>query len=31
MLVSDATLDASIFPNALSPTAPPVLDPNAVY
>ena len=31
MIVSDATLDASIFPNALSSTPPPVLDPNATY
>ena len=31
MIVSDATLDAAIFPNALSSTPPPQLDPNAVY
>ena len=31
MIVSDAILDAAIFPNALSATPPPPLDPNAVY
>jgi hypothetical protein len=31
MIVSDATLDAAVFPQALAAAPPPPLDPNAVY